>query len=440
MDINATSVIGLHVFVFIKLFGLCYFKPSKTKQFNTVIWNEIYSSFIHREKAINAYHDALTIAATPAASKVCQLTSPTNNNAPNNSISPNGNDDESTQSDDDIHCDNSTITPILVYSVRSSLLASSSGKAPSSNEPLPSTPLPLALHASSRDRFFVDRIDISERFYSMQQYVFDFLRSNNLTLESDVHLILSLSSILLLKNNNQLYKDMVPFFAYKFLREILLKTIEVAQSVYNKTSDRINAATSLLSLANTMDDPMDKKLIVSASQLLQFLPMDPTNLDICDTTLVTRYILHAIQSLFDDHERDIRLKFAFTESSDNHNPEVSFTGYPECIITVFPYQTDDGVNVGYDEAKRQSMTGNHYLVNWDLVRPATFGKNTIDENKLSGNLSIHMVGPFITFYLIKLHADGLYCMTGNADIFSWRRDSLLATDVMLILDKKKKKE
>lgn len=30
-------------------------------------------------------------------------------------------------------------------------------------------------------------------------------------------------------------------------------------------------------------------------------------------------------------------------------------------------------------------------------------------------------------------------MTGNADIFSWRRDSLLATDVMLILDKKKKK-
>lgn len=180
--------------------------------------------------------------------------------------------------------------------------------------------------------------------------------------------------------------------AYKFLREILLKTIEVAQSVYNKTSDRINAATSLLSLANTMDDPMDKKLIVSASQLLQFLPMDPTNLDICDTTLVTRYILHAIQSLFDDHERDIRLKFAFTESSDNHNPEVSFTGYPECIITVFPYQTDDGVNVGYDEAKRQSMTGNHYLVNWDLVRPATFGKNTIDENKLSGNLSIHMVG------------------------------------------------
>jgi uncharacterized membrane protein len=125
----------------------------------------------------------------------------------------------------------------------------------------------------------------------MQQYVFDFLRSNNLTLESDVHLILSLSSILLLKNNNQLYKDTVPFFgnkiyhkvrkgnldslnmAYKFLREILVKTIEVAQSVYNKTSDRINAATSLLSLANTVDDPMDKKLIVSASQLLQFLPI-----------------------------------------------------------------------------------------------------------------------------------------------------------------------
>jgi hypothetical protein len=31
-------------------------------------------------------------------------------------------------------------------------------------------------------------------------------------------------------------------------------------------------------------------------------------------------------------------------------------------------------------------------------------------------------------------------MTGNDDIFPWRRDSLLATDVMLILDQKKKKK
>ncbi|KAI9005459.1 hypothetical protein CLU79DRAFT_685617, partial [Phycomyces nitens] len=66
---------------------------------------------------------------------------------------------------------------------------------------------------------------------------------------------------------------------------------------------------------------------------------------------------------------------------------------------------------GFSEVKRQSMAGNHYLVNWDLLRLAVFGKNAIDGNNLSGNLAIHVVGNYITFYLIKLHADGLYIMT-----------------------------
>ncbi|KAI8048464.1 hypothetical protein BDF21DRAFT_433458 [Thamnidium elegans] len=85
---------------------------------------------------------------------------------------------------------------------------------------------------------------------------------------------------------------------------------------------------------------------------------------------------------------------------------------------------------------------------------------------------LYLLGPYITFYLIQLKADGLYCMTElthvqcpmsvsevptyitkfnnlknvlhvfqsfckyedtNADLSSWRRDSLLATDVMLTL-------
>ncbi|ORX43208.1 hypothetical protein DM01DRAFT_1399897 [Hesseltinella vesiculosa] len=88
----------------------------------------------------------------------------------------------------------------------------------------------------------------------------------------------------------------------------------------------------------------------------------------------------------------------------------------------------------------------------------------------------YFLGPYITFYLTKLHADGLYIMTelarvqcpmsvmevpayltnfsqlknvihtfeilckpdnNNDDISSWRRDSLTSTDVKFILDKKK---
>ena len=120
----------------------------------------------------------------------------------------------------------------------------------------------------------------------MQPCVFDFVISNNLTLESDGHLILSLNSILLLQNNNRLYKAMVPFFGNKlytrirehnldswnstsiFPGDVLLKIIAIAQSVYEKTTDRIGASVSILNMARTMDDKINKRLVVSASQLL----------------------------------------------------------------------------------------------------------------------------------------------------------------------------
>lgn len=38
------------------------------------------------------------------------------------------------------------------------------------------------------------------------------------------------------------------------------------------------------------------------------------------------------------------------------------------------------------------MASNHYLVNWDLVRLAFFGKNAVDDNHLGSNISIHVVG------------------------------------------------
>ena len=174
--------------------------------------------------------------------------------------------------------------------------------------------------------------------------------------------------------------------------------------------------------------------MVSASQLLQHLPVDATNIEISETAFITRYILPALQPLFDNHERNIRFEFSCTDLADNHKRSSGFNGCPDCTITIFQHQTDDGVNVGFSEVKRQSMAGNHYLVNWDLVRLGVFCKNAIDENKLSGNLAIHVVGefpdvkkvrvvliatltvfyflgPYITFYLIKLHADGLYMMT-----------------------------
>ncbi|KAI8077703.1 uncharacterized protein BX664DRAFT_318287 [Halteromyces radiatus] len=54
----------------------------------------------------------------------------------------------------------------------------------------------------------------------------DFVKTNNLALESGTHLILSLASILLLQNNNRLHQVMVPFFGNKLYNKIRKRNLE----------------------------------------------------------------------------------------------------------------------------------------------------------------------------------------------------------------------
>ncbi|KAG0162917.1 hypothetical protein DFQ30_001020, partial [Apophysomyces sp. BC1015] len=393
--------------------------PQKSKRFNTEIWDEIYSSFTRRKQAVEAFHEeaisTLTAAASPAGREVRRLIHPPGDESlPAETVAHHGHDehiDDSTESPNDD-------TPSDATPVSSPWAISS-----------PLTRLSVSLLAPGQDRFFVDQADVSEKFYQMQQYVFGLVGSSNLALESDVHLILSLSSILLLQNNNRIHKAMIPFFGHqlytkirkqnldswttnaKFPAAAMVNLIEIAQDVYNKKKDICKAGASILTLASTMDSSIDKQLIMSINQLIQFLPYDATNLEISETTLITRYLVPALQPLFDHRERNVRLEFTATDLADKQKRPPSFNGSPDCIITTFPHATDDGINVGFGEVKRSTMAGDHFLVNWDLMRLEMFGKGALDSNNLSANLAIHIVAPFVTFYLIKLEADGLYTMT-----------------------------
>ncbi|KAI9244742.1 hypothetical protein EDC94DRAFT_590698 [Helicostylum pulchrum] len=103
-----------------------------------------------------------------------------------------------------------------------------------------------------------------------------------------------------------------------------------------------------------------------------------------------------MQPLFDDHERDIRLKFTFTEPADNHNREVSFTGCPDCIISVFPHQTDNAMNVGYGEAKRQCYT--------TIDFPDSCHTNASHNVHLFGfSISLYFIFHRLATICIKLH-------------------------------------
>ncbi|SAL97645.1 hypothetical protein [Absidia glauca] len=274
----------------------------------------------------------------------------------------------------------------------------------------PLAQLSVSLQAPYGPPFFVDNVNVSERFYQLQQYAFDLVKTNHLTLESDTHLVLSLSSIILLiQNNNRLHPSMISSFGkvykniYKhshalwnltleFPMDLLMHSSTIAKDLYKNKINRIRACTSLLNLADKTDDLIDKRLLVSISLLAQYLPMDATNTVISESALISKYILPALQPLFDSDDDHTCLEFTSTDLADPKKRHPEFSGCPDFIITIHPYQTDDGANVGFDEVKPESAARNHHLVNLDLFRLAVFGKDAIDQKCYPGTLSIYVVG------------------------------------------------
>ncbi|KAI9489844.1 hypothetical protein BDB00DRAFT_750969, partial [Zychaea mexicana] len=156
---------------------------------------------------------------------------------------------------------------------------------------------------------------------------------------------------------------------------------------------------------------------VTVSQLLLSLPVDPTNAVIKEAELITGYLMPALKTLFDDDGKHIRMRWMATEPLDGSKSTIA-SRWPDCLITMYPEDTDDGVNIGYGEAKRESERRNHYLINQDLIRLALFTKKTVDDTSFdtSASLAIHAIGATLTFYLLKIQADGLYIMTELAHL------------------------
>ncbi|KAI9000077.1 hypothetical protein BC832DRAFT_522825, partial [Gaertneriomyces semiglobifer] len=70
---------------------------------------------------------------------------------------------------------------------------------------------------------------------------------------------------------------------------------------------------------------------------------------------------------------------------------------------------------GYGEVKTSSHSKDTYLLNYDLIRIARFGKQCLDSLIRAGVPSpvvplFQVVGPHMCFYAMVLISDGLYVM------------------------------
>ncbi|ORX48497.1 hypothetical protein DM01DRAFT_1326214 [Hesseltinella vesiculosa] len=299
--------------------------------------------------------------------------------------------------------------------------------------------LDLQLHDPGPDRFCVDGADISQRFYDFQKMVFEVATSSpGLTMESDTHLILALSSILLLQKNNRMHPAMKSFFGGKlyhrilkhcqteldmtktFPRPILVSLFDAAERVSSGDIDRVEACSRIFDLIRSDDcpvDDLDKKLLISITRLLLDLPLNPMNTVMNESELITGYLLPALTHLFQDDDMDVRMRWTATEAADTTKTSVT-KKLPDCLVTLYPDSTEDGVNVAYGEVKREGERKNHYLANKDLVRLALFAKGTVDDSTAdtAASMAIHAVGRGLTFYLVKIQAEGIYTMAELAHL------------------------
>ncbi|ORX53250.1 hypothetical protein DM01DRAFT_1053448 [Hesseltinella vesiculosa] len=142
----------------------------------------------------------------------------------------------------------------------------------------------------------LDDVDVSQRFFELQQSTFGDASVDGLSLESDAHMILSLSSIFLLQKNNRMHPEMMQLFGNKLYHRVrhqfqadlsmtmtfpntaMLDLFKVTENLISGSIDRIGACSQVLCMAHLNADGhldfIDKKLVVTTSQLLLNLPLD----------------------------------------------------------------------------------------------------------------------------------------------------------------------
>ncbi|KAI9245650.1 hypothetical protein BDA99DRAFT_527777 [Phascolomyces articulosus] len=284
---------------------------------------------------------------------------------------------------------------------------------------------------SQDDRYLVCGQDISIKFFAFQLVSKD--NYSELFMDSNVHHILSLSSILLLQKNKY-HQDLKSVFGVQILDSIydmmqkryktnqhknnsfdtsLKNSIEsIIKNVKDEKIDRLDAMADLLYLCNGKTKVV-KKVIKSVVNFIDKLPSQEISSQIMETELCHRYIDPLLSGLFDDPGMGVL--FRWTSVTNQEAKKTAAKGHisaqrPDSCIT----EMDGlffGPSLGFVEVKPASEKNNKYLVSRDMIRLGILSKNSLDEGGLEATMCIQVVDHKMSFFINKLEADGLYICT-----------------------------
>jgi hypothetical protein len=309
------------------------------------------------------------------------------------------------------------------------------GESSSSEQGLPvaflrGTPGISVIPTSSH--YIVNQLDnthvcnVTLNFQEFQRHAIEVAQNTGFILETNIELLLSLSSILLVKPG-QYSDDLLEYFKEEELdgihNNVLTRlagdkydeikfdkiTKEKVEHVFDKllkrNGDRIVAVGELAQLLSKSNQH-ETKLILALMSLVQKLPPYPLKSPLGEIELCCQYLDPILFSLFNDYKQKVNFRWpnlTLRDEAANTNPS---SRRPDATMTMLTQNTF-GENRGYGEAKTSQNNSNYDLTR-DLVRINTFSKQSIDLADMQAVIGFQAVGNHVTFSVLVLANDGVY--------------------------------
>ncbi|KAI7849214.1 hypothetical protein BDC45DRAFT_279786 [Circinella umbellata] len=181
-----------------------------------------------------------------------------------------------------------------------------------------------------------------------------------------------------------------------------------------KRQSRLVVMSHLFSLACQQSYSVSR-VIVGLALLLSKLPNKPIiNVSsISETEIWNGYHDPLLTGILGDPEKNFILRWVNKITPEGRR--ISSGSRPDAIISVFT-QANYDKTIGHGEAKVTEPTCNSDALCRDLLRLATFGKNTVDSGTTSMAIGFQMHSFNIQFYLVELYHEALYTMTELVNI------------------------
>ncbi|CAI2179326.1 16317_t:CDS:2, partial [Funneliformis geosporum] len=291
--------------------------------------------------------------------------------------------------------------------------------------------------------------NVSQLFREYQNESVMIAKTEGLFVESNVHEILSLSSIFLLAPGSH-SNTMINIFGSPLLNEIYqqiapAQQIELSSECETKFRKAIKQATKesrqkaikLLLTELSNDETLDENLGSVILKGLEMLPSDRLRNEPSEITLITNYLDYIMKGAFHDADKHI---VQWPNTALNENKARKFRGrtkQPDFVVSIV-HQFQTVANIFIGEVSPPSQKTNVYKNCCDLIRLGVFMKDCMDfaiEKGADINvIGFQCVGHTIDFYMIDL-VEGIYVMVhvGQVSVPASLKEMLSFVDQIEIL-------